>query len=291
VRLSRYAVALLEHLGIGKGVGDCLSPAEVDAVLDFYLGLLGAAALGRPEAAAGPIARLHEQVPFRLPAVEGEMAVTFSGGVGELIYAHLRGEPWPPTTCYGDLGVDLARRVASSPVWSPHLRRHRPASAGRATVYGLLRHSTDVSGSTLFLPRPDVLPLADVPVLGRVWASSTDAELRDVFGLVLRSRRGGGVRVAVGGGGAAAVRELGGRMARALREIAFPAALPLILLVRENAGKVLGHYVSEWGRLPLALIVIDEVTARDAQYVHLGRPRDHVVPVSFYGLNREADAP
>ena len=57
------------------------------------------------------------------------------------------------------------------------------------------------------------------------------------------------------------------------------------------AGKVLGHYVTEWGGLPLGLVVIDEVTPRDAQYVHLGQPRDQVVPVSFYGLNNQGGAP
>jgi len=291
VGLSRYAAALLDHLGIRKGLGACLSTAEVDAVLGFYLGLMEAAVLGRAAAFVDAVAHFHEQVPFRLPASEGEIAVTFSGGVGELIYAHLQGQPWPPTTSYGDLGIDLAQRIAASPVWSRYLGQYRPASAGRATVYGLLRHSTDVSGSTLFLPRPEVLPLADVPILGRVSGSSTDAQLSDVFGLVMRSRRGGCVRVEIGGAGAAAVRELGGRLARALRELAFPAALPLVLLVRENAGKVLGHYVTEWGGLPLGLVVIDEVTARDAQYVHLGRPRHQVVPVSFYGLNNQGDAP
>src|SRR5205807_7337842 len=40
VRLSRYAAALLDHLGIRKGIGACLSTAEVDAVLGFYLGLM-----------------------------------------------------------------------------------------------------------------------------------------------------------------------------------------------------------------------------------------------------------
>jgi ethanolamine ammonia-lyase small subunit len=28
--------------------------------------------------------------------------------VGELVYADLRGEPWPPTTRFGDRGLDLA---------------------------------------------------------------------------------------------------------------------------------------------------------------------------------------
>jgi ethanolamine utilization protein EutA len=56
-------------------------------------------------------------------------------------------------------------------------------------------------------------------------------------------------------------------------------------LVRENIGKVLGHYVTEWGALPLNLVVIDEVAVRDAQYARVGRPHSQVVPVSFYGLN------
>jgi ethanolamine utilization protein EutA len=291
VRLSRYATALLDHLGIHKSAGDCLDPAEVDAVLDFYLGLLESVAQGRQPTFAEPVAQFHEQVPFRLPAIEGPLAVTFSGGVGELIYAHLEGKPWPTTTCYGDLGIDLAQRIVQSPVWLPHLRRYRPASAGRATVYGLLRHSTHISGSTLFLPRPEVLPLADVPILGKVSGCSTDEQLAEVFGLVLRSRRGGCVRVEIGGVGAIAVRELGNRMAAVLRRLSFPAAHPLVLLVRENAGKVLGHYVTEWGALPLALLVIDEVAAMDAQYVHLGRPRDQVVPVSFFGLNTAGGTP
>jgi ethanolamine utilization protein EutA len=49
--------------------------------------------------------------------------------------------------------------------------------------------------------------------------------------------------------------------------------------------------VSEWGALPLCLVVIDEVPDRDAQYLHVGRSHDQVVPVSFYGLNSQGDAP
>jgi hypothetical protein len=37
--------------------------------------------------------------------------------------------------------------------------------------------------------------------------------------------------------------------------------------------------------------VIDQVAARDARYVHVGRSRDQVVPVSFYGLNEQGDSP
>jgi ethanolamine utilization protein EutA len=291
VKLSRQARALLDHLGVRKGPGDWLTVAEVEAVLAFYLGLLQAAAAGEPGPFEAAVARLHEQVPFRLPAGVGDLAVTFSGGVGELIYAHLQGQPWPPTTHFGDLGIDLARRLVGSPAWSGHLRRFQLASAGRATVYGLLRHSTEVSGSTLFLPRPEVLPLVDVPILGSLGPASSAEQVRNLVGLVRCSARGGCLRVAVGGQGAEAVRGLGATIARALRETSFPADRPLVLLVQENLGKVLGHYVTQWGALPVEVVVIDEVTLRDAQYAHLGAPRGPVVPVSFYGLNEQGDVP
>jgi ethanolamine utilization protein EutA len=99
------------------------------------------------------------------------------------------------------------------------------------------------------------------------------------------------VQVGLGEVRAAAVRALGRRIAATLRACAFPAALPLVLLVRENVGKVLGHYVTEWGALPLNLIVIDEVAVRDAQYTRVGRSHSQVVPVSFYGLNASGGPP
>jgi ethanolamine utilization protein EutA len=152
-------------------------------------------------------------------------------------------------------------------------------------VYGLLHHATEISGSTLFLPRPETLPLSELPILGTLSDTSTDVQMRDVVALVRHGPRGGGVRVILEDAGSASVRAFGRRLARVLREGAFPAELPLVLLLKENLGKVLGHYVTEWGALPLNLVVIDEVAVRDAHYVHVGAPRDQVVPVSFYGLH------
>jgi ethanolamine utilization protein EutA len=244
---------------------------------------------GRPQIMMSPCADAAHGVCGLL--CEHPAAVTFSGGVGELIYAHVQGRPWPPRTHFGDLGIELAQRIVGAPFWSAHLHTWLPASAGRATVYGLLRHSTEVSGSTLFLPHPEVLPLTDVPILGSLNGASTDEHLRDLVDLVRRSARGGCVQVSVGTHSAAAVRACGERFAAVLRQTAFPPQLPLVLLVRENVGKVLGHYVTQWGTVPLNLVVIDEVAVRNAQYVQLGAIRSQVVPVSFYGLSAQGDAP
>jgi ethanolamine utilization protein EutA (predicted chaperonin) len=66
---------------------------------------------------------------------------------------------------------------------------------------------------------------------------------------------------------------------RAFRDI------PLVLLVRENLGKVLGQWVTNWGRYSAKIVVIDEIGPRDAQFANVGRLTQGVVPVSLYGMN------
>lgn len=285
VKLSSHARALFQHLGISRQPGEVLVERERDALLDCYLALLEAAVSGDRSPFATPSGRLHEQVAFLAPPGVAPGAITFSGGVGELIYSHLAGRPWPGTTSFGDLGIDLARRIVASPVLARDLATHRPASAGRATVYGLLRHTTEVSGSTLFLPRPEMLPLVDVPILGRLSPASTLDEVRRLLGLVAAGERGGAILVDLEGQGAPGVRERGQSLAGVLRQGMLPADRPLLLLMRENLGKILGQYATDWGRLPVSVIVVDEVAIRDAQYVQVGAPRDQLVGVSFYGLN------
>jgi ethanolamine utilization protein EutA len=226
-----------------------------------------------------------EQVPIRHANAGRAPAVTLSGGVGELAYDALQGKPWPATTCYGDLGIELAQRLCSSPLFAPHLQRFTPSAGGRATVYGLLRHNTEVSGSTVFVSDAALLPLTDVPILASVSEVSTDEQLRAALALVGTQTRGACLVVTFAVPGAAAVRSLGLQLAELLRAQKYPPERPLTLLVRHNLGKALGNYVTQWGQQPRALVVIDEIAVRDAQYVHIGTPRAGTIPVSYYGLN------
>ena len=130
-----------------------------------------------------------------------------------------------------------------------------------------------------------------MPILGSLNLDSTDERIRDVLELVRHSIRGGCVHVSLGTHEASAVRVLGERIAAALQGTAFPEGHPLVLLMPENLGKVMGHYVTRWGALPLNVVVIDEVPVRDAQYVQIGTPKSQVIPVSFYGLNEPGEKP
>ncbi|MFO1092579.1 MAG: ethanolamine ammonia-lyase reactivating factor EutA [Planctomycetaceae bacterium] len=286
VALSDFARAILDALGIHREPGDELLSSELDRFLTLQIAILESSAGAAAPDFPPTIAALLTQSRFRRSSTRmPDPLITFTGGVGELIYAHAAGGPWPATTHFGDLGIDLAQRIVASPVLSPHIRSHRPASAGRATALGLMRHCTDVSGSTLFLPRPELLPLSDIPIFGTIKSASSDDDILPLLDLVRHSSRGGCLIVEMTSPSAADVRAIGERLASLVGGQHFPADQLLVLLVRENIGKALGNFVTSWQQRPLNLIVIDEVPPRDAQYLRLGRPHRGNVPVSFYGLN------
>ena len=65
----------------------------------------------------------------------------------------------------------------------------------------------------------------------------------------------------------------------------YPENQPLVILVEANIGKALGQYCSKWGEIMQNLIVIDEVPLRHAQFLHIGRLHQQMLPVSFFGMH------
>ena len=285
--VSSFGAQLLRTLGIDGRIGSELERPQVDAVLDWYIQALLAIVEGDRSFFASEAGRLIEQIPLELPASAGEPALTFSGGVGELLYRHLDGQPLPGTTHYGDLGINLALAIAATPRLVRDTRRLVPENRGRATVYGLTLHNTEISGTTLFLPRPQALPLRDLPIVARLTIDASQAQLAEAIALARNSRAGACLQLLDGGNtpGLQGIRQLGGRLAGALAEVGPDADWPLVILLESNAGHALGHYASDWGRLPVNLVVIDEVRERHAHFVNLGKPRQQIVPVAFYGVH------
>lgn len=283
--VSRRARAVLDHLGIAAAEGETLTAREVAAVTGFHVRALEALAEGDGAFFRAEPARLLVDVALALPG-SCDPAVTFSGGVGELVYAARAGAGLPPTTAFGDLGIDLARAILASPRLSRDLDLV-PEHGGRATVCGLTLHATEVSGATLHLPDTVPLPLRELPILASLPPDADPARLNEAVALVARTRAGGCIRI--GGGAdlrsAAAVKALGTRVAAALAAVPLDAARPLVLLLAENAAKTVGLYATDFGRAPAPLLVIDEVPDRPAQFARVGKARGGMVPISFYGLN------
>jgi ethanolamine utilization protein EutA len=280
--LSSHGRRLFEQLAIDARPGDELGEAQLKTLLDFHVRLLESLVKGNAAVLAGESACDLMQVAFALPA-SVRPAVTFSGGVGELVYRQASGLPLPGTTHYGDLGIDLAVRIVGSPVLSANLATHSPVCLGRATVHGLTVHNTELSGATLYLPRDDLLPLSDVPIVARLSGGSDDDELRAALELARAAGHAACLQVDLAAASLDCVRPFAERLARSLDACQFPVDRPLVLLVSQNVGKTLGQFATDWGRRPCQLIVLDEVPARAAHFVGLGRPTEGAVPVSYFG--------
>ncbi len=275
--------ALFEHLGIARNAGEELTASEIERLVAWQVSALEALVGGDHAFFASSIGRLHQQLPLCLPPLPSAPAITFSGGVGELIYRHLEGAPWPSTTAYGDIGIDLARAILASPLLGagPHLL---PQTRGRATVHGLTLHSCEVSGTSLYLPEPGLLPLRDVPIISRLPLHADGASLSRALDLARHRPQGACLQLLGASSTLAELRSFAQRLREALQHSALPASQPLVLLLEANVGKTLGQFASDWGRLPQRLLVVDEIAPRPAQFIHIGRPYQQMVPVSFFGL-------
>jgi ethanolamine utilization protein EutA len=280
--LSALAVRLFEHFGIQRTVDDELSSADVKTLLSFYVATLEAIVRGDRAVLYQQHVGWHKQAAFEPPA--GEALVTLSGGVGELAYRCARGDPLPSTTAYGDLGIDLARAICASPLLSKDLRSHVPTNLGAATVCGLALHTAEISGTTLYLPRPEALPLAELPIVGSITAEMDAARIVELLELARAGSRGAAIQIDAVLPVWETVKRCGELLAAALVQNSYPRDRPLVLLVGPNIGKTLGQYATRWGQLPVNLVVIDELSPRPARFVSLGKLHSNVVPVSYYGL-------
>jgi ethanolamine utilization protein EutA len=290
VAVSPYGQALLHELGIARQPGQVLRASELEAILGWYVDALEAIVRGDHGFYASDVGRLHEQVRFSgrhtgTDSTAREAAITFSGGVGELLYRRVAGKALPDTTAFGDLGIDLARRIAQSPLLSRDLHTLVPEQRGRATVYGLALHSTEVSGSSLFLPRPELLPLRHLPIVARLQDHADDADIARAVALAATRARGACIQILGDAATRDRVKLLGRAIGAAVRLTPHAAGCPLVLLAQANVGQTLGSYATDWGRSALNLMVIDELPDRHVHFANIGRPRDGIVPVSFYGMN------
>ena len=297
ISMSPYGKSLLNDLGIEKYPGEKLSSQEIDAILNFYIDALEAIASGNTDFFSSPITKRYQQVPFAFESTEATPVLIFSGGVGELIYLESQGKELPGTTHYGDLGIDLAKRIVQSPLLSAHISDFIPDNQGRSTVYGLTLHSTEISGSTIFLPAGDILPCRDLPIVARLSIDADAMQIHHALLLVEATSNGACIQVVSGENNTdSPVADMGIPICESLRSVkSFGLHLkeactqlnlkqPVVVLAPHNYGLVLGNYASNWRQEPSDLIVIDEIPDRNAHFVNIGRLHNNLVPVSFYGI-------
>lgn len=292
--ISSYGTRLLRQLGI-TAVPAVFDNSLRQRIVQWMVRSLEQIVTGNEAAIDDYFRQLALQSQAGLVGQEAAL-VTFSGGVGELIYRFQDSGRWPGTTEYGDLGIDLAQAIVASPILSRTLSV-RPDNAGRATVLGLTLHSSDISGTSLYISNPELLPLTDLPLLSHLDLDASQDQITQVMRLAQGCQRGAAIRIGVGNTNTQPAslllikqftRRLNSARDCATGDGAALSAPPLVLLLESNIGKTLGNYLSNWGQRPESLLVIDEIPDRQAQFIHVGRPLKQVVPVSFFGMSQEA---
>ena len=282
--MSSYGAALLDDLSINIAIGETLSEDEVNKIITFYISFLKAIVAGDTDFLSSPITQKQSQVAFIINQ-NSRPKITFSGGVGELLYKISAGEVPATTTYFGDFGIDLAIAISRSTLLSTDLKTCVPEHKGRATVVGLTLYSTEISGNTIYLPKPDCLPLRDLPIIAKLAADSSDELWNNAFALAAKRQHGACIQITARNNTLPQVHALAAQIKHGLHTNEYVPSQPVVILVEANIGKALGNYICDWGQSQYNLIVIDEVALRNAQFVHIGSMHQGMIPVSFFGLN------
>ena len=223
----------------------------------------------------------------RLPRGRAPAVITFSGGVAEYLFGHETHE-------FGDVAKLFAAELADE------LRRRGaptlvdPGQRIRATVIGASQFTVQVSGKTIYLPDPYVLPVHNVPVVhidlgsaGAIDAEHVAAALRAGMEEIDLDRN---PRVAIafswrGDPEHSRLKAAGEGILRALAPLADRIKL-LLLMIDGDVGKTLGRILHRELAWPGKIVSIDGVELQELDYVDVGEliAPPGIVPVVIKSL-------
>ncbi|HEX9495761.1 MAG TPA: ethanolamine ammonia-lyase reactivating factor EutA [Candidatus Limnocylindria bacterium] len=206
--------------------------------------------------------------------------LVFSGGVGEYIYGWQDAE-------FGDLGRLLGQAILRRAAGFTVLR---PVESIRATCIGASQYTVQVSGDTLFLTDPAILPLRDLAAVA-IHPDAADAaaiaeEIRR--GITRLDREDGRFALAIRwphGPAYAALRALSAGIADGTRG-RIPAGGPLVVVLDADVAGIVGQIlVSELG-VVAPLVCVDQIALSDLDFIDIGTvvPEHAVVPVVVKSL-------
>lgn len=261
--LAREPVRLAIAARLARIVADQIDGASLDD-------------LGRALALTGPLARALQP-----------RFITFSGGVAEYIFGR-------ESAGHGDIAELLAREIVRQINARITIPVIEPAERIRATVIGASQFTVQVSGKTIYLPDPAVLPVHNVPVIhlaadisGHIDAAKVAAALHDSAAMLDLAPD---ARLAIAftwQGEPGHARMLA--MARAIMRFAAPAgtrAEPLFLMIDGDVAASLGRILHQELQLDGKLVSIDGISLRELDFVDVGEMLDPpgVVPVVIKSL-------
>ena len=257
--------------GIAIAVGDRADEQTLSGVCRLMAAQLAEALyLTEPDA---DHAGLYTNSGKPLPREPSVKAVTFSGGVADCIYRKIEGDPYQ----YGDVGILLGRAIRENPDFKK-VEILKAAETIRATVVGAGVHITNVSGSTIRYD-PGLLPLKNIPILKVPEEDEASLEtLADSIKkqLPLYKPEGKVEQVAIAMTGEKYrsfldVQALAKAILQGAKEL-IESKHPLIIVVENDIGKVLGNALNVMLDFRKAVVCIDGIRTMSGDYIDIGEP-------------------
>jgi len=239
--------------------------------------------LDAPRDALGEALLLTE----RLPRGPSPTAITFSGGVAEYMFGH-------ETQGFGDIAKPLAAELARELSRRSGLPLIDPGQRIRATVIGASQFTVQVSGKTIYLPDPYVLPVHNVPVL-RLDLDCSGPVDPDRLAAAVRAgmdeidlENHAAVAIAFvwhGDPEHSRLKAAGDGILRALSPFAGRIKL-LLLMIEGDIGKTFGRLLHRELNWPGKIVSIDGMELQELDYVDVGEliAPPGVVPVVIKSL-------
>jgi ethanolamine utilization protein EutA len=282
-RVDDSARLVAEDLQLPTSPQALADPVLRQRVVQRLAAIAADSILGRPLDALGQSLRLTEP----LPGGFAPSALTFSGGVAEYMFGH-------ETEEFGDIAKPLARELASSLSRHTPLPLIDPGQRIRATVIGASQFTVQVSGKTIYLPDPYVLPVHNVPVvhIGLDLSGDIDVNaLADHIRTGLRNMdldRNARLAIAFAWHGDPEYSRL-----KAAAQAIVKALAPgekrdelLLLMIDGDIGKTFGRLLHRELHWPGKIVSIDGVQLQELDYVDVGEliAPPGVVPVVIKSL-------
>jgi ethanolamine utilization protein EutA len=282
-RVDHTAQLVASELGIAT-TPDALADASTRQAIAKRLAKLAVDQIaGAPLDALGRALELTEPLARSVaPAF-----ITFSGGVAEYIFGREAAD-------HGDIAKPLADEIVAQLRTRISIPVIEPSERIRATVIGASQFTVQVSGKTIYLPDPGVLPVHNVPVVhlgldlsGDIDADEIVAAFSKAAGLIDLASDAR-IALALTWAGAPEYPRLAA-MARAIMRFAAPKGRRdelLVLMIDGDVGRSLGRIIDKELGLDGKLVSIDGMQLRELDYVDIGELLDPpgVVPVVIKSL-------
>jgi ethanolamine utilization protein EutA len=265
-RIDNPSRLVMRELGMNYEIGDIMEEEDARAVAREYARALVEVMLGPPRSKVARELMMAQPLDFSLPIDE----VSFSGGVGELLY---RGKGQ-----YDDIGLYLAEEILAL-AGTHGLAVVEPENTIRATVIGAGAFSLSVSGSTTYFDENMSFPIENVPVIPvrlgreefrpewfeeeikRAFATFDMVEGQELVALYFKDQIHHRDRFKV--------------FAKAL-ERALPNSIagkrPIILVFAYDFAKVLGITIRDETSISGNLLCLDELQLEAGDWIDIGAP-------------------